>query len=247
MHNDYFDGFDSDPADCNDYSSGADVNTESAKEFTDTPSEMPDSASYKTRENTESLDVSDNSAETAEEFLLHRHSDFQNTKKTDLGGLYIPRGDVYDTESASDNCGCDGDRRDNGCGCGDGCGCDPSNALSHSSPEDETAATSDCDWDCNCHNESARARCELDDYEIISDVLGSEKQLVKLYSTALCESSEEPLRNLIRDNLAECANDQFATFEYMQKHGMYPTEQATEEKIAQAKSQFKPLCDRNCD
>lgn len=105
------------------------------------------------------------------------------------------------------------------------------------SPDDELAATRDCDptiW--------AQQKCSLDDYEIISDVLGSEKQLVKLYSTALCESAEEPLRDVIRDNLIECAADQYSTFEYMQKRGMYPTEQAPVEKIEQAKQQFTPLC-----
>lgn len=111
------------------------------------------------------------------------------------------------------------------------------------SPDDETAATIDEYYT----TQSAEERCRLDDYEIISDVLGSEKQLVKLYSTALCESAEEPLRNIIRDNLFECADDQYATFEFMQKRGMYPTEEAPQEKIDKAKQQFTPLCDNdNC-
>lgn len=105
-------------------------------------------------------------------------------------------------------------------------------------PQNETAAT--CDDDCTC---SARERCALDDYEIISDVLGSEKQLVKLYSTALCESAEEPLRDVVKDNLIECARDQYSTFEYMQKRGLYPLTQATEEEITKAKQQFESIKD----
>ncbi len=114
-------------------------------------------------------------------------------------------------------------------------------------PSDETAATCDdnCGVDCACGTTYAQKKCALDDYEIISDVLGCEKQLVKLYSTALCESAEEPLRDVIRENLTECAADQYATFEYMQKRGMYKTEQADEEKILQAKQHFTPLCDCN--
>lgn len=123
-------------------------------------------------------------------------------------------------------------------------------------PEDETAATcDDCDCtidtncgvsdcgisDCDCTTR-AQAECALDDYEIISDVLGSEKQLVKLYSTALCESSEDTLRDVIRANLTEAALDQYETFEYMQKRGLYPTEQADEQKICEAKQQFGKLC-----
>mgnify|MGYP001037242031 CR=1 FL=1 len=110
-------------------------------------------------------------------------------------------------------------------------------------PNDETAATID-EW-YTTDKPSARERCELDDYEIISDVLGSEKQIVKLYSTALCEAAEEPFRNLIRENLDEAAADQFKAFEFMQQRGMYKTEQATEQNITEAKQQFGPLC-RNC-
>lgn len=105
-------------------------------------------------------------------------------------------------------------------------------------PSDETAATSDELYTTTL----AQQRCALDDYEIISDVLGGEKQLVKLYSTALCEASEENLRDIIRENLVECAADQYSTFEYMEKRGMYPTEQADESAITQAKQQFGPLC-----
>ena len=105
-------------------------------------------------------------------------------------------------------------------------------------PSDETAATCDCGCDNDCTD--AQKRCSLDDYEIISDVLGCEKQLVKLYSTALCESSEEPLRNIIKENLIECAKDQYETFEYMSSRGLYKTEQADEKKINEAKKQFIP-------
>lgn len=109
-------------------------------------------------------------------------------------------------------------------------------------PSDETAATIDECYNNDC---SAREKCKLDDYEIISDVLGGEKQIVKLYSTALCETAEEPLRNIIRDNFVEAANDQYEVFDFMQKRGMYPVEQADENKIDEAKRQFAPLCE-NC-
>lgn len=111
------------------------------------------------------------------------------------------------------------------------------------SPDDETAACEDCNCGCDHDTTRAQQKCALDDYEIISDVLGGEKQLVKLYSTALCESAEEPLRDVIRENLIECAADQYSAFEYMQKRGMYPTEDATEDKILQAKQQFTSLVD----
>ena len=109
-------------------------------------------------------------------------------------------------------------------------------------PSEEQAATRDeCYNNDNCHCKSAQEKCRLDDYEIISDVLGSEKQIVKLYSTALCETAEENLRDIIRENFTEAAADQYKAFSFMQSKGMYKTEQATEENITQAKQQFTPL------
>ncbi|MCH5163063.1 MAG: spore coat protein [Clostridiales bacterium] len=244
MNNDFEMNYDNDPADCNGYSSGADYSTESSDEFSPAPSEFgtPD----KTSEENDAKDFFNSPGIIAP-------LDYADGR-TDLGSL-------YDTESAEDN-GC-------GCGCGDddcpgyggdgdkgGCGCGYSDNDSETSeefepsPEDETAATSDELY--NNSTVSAREKYSLDDYEIISDVLGSEKQLVKLYSTALCESAEESLRGVIRENLIECAKDQYSTFEYMEKRGLYQTEQAPEDQIAQAKQQFGPLtsncnCGCGCD
>lgn len=222
-------GYDSDPADCNGYRSGAHFNTESSEEFSHVPSEFGNED--KTQNTTETKDVF-NSPGIIAPLGMSKNG------RTDLGSL-------YDTESGSDNgcgCGCD----DDGCRIGKdhGCGCGYSDDNNTHSPEDETAATSDEMYNNSTVN--AREKCALDDYEIISDVLGNEKQLVKLYSTALCESAEEPLRNVIRDNLIECAQDQYSTFEYMEKRGLYQTEQAPEAKIAQAKEQFRPILS-NCD
>lgn len=108
-------------------------------------------------------------------------------------------------------------------------------------PSDESAATTDNEW-YTPSDTPAQKRCRLDDYEIISDVLGSEKELVKLYGTALCETAEEPLRNVIRDNLDEAAADQYKAFTFMQERGMYKTEQASDENINEAKQQFTSLC-----
>ncbi len=111
-------------------------------------------------------------------------------------------------------------------------------------PSDETAATVD-EW-YTTGDTPAQEHCKLDDYEIISDVLGSEKEIVKLCSTALCETAEEPLRDIIRENFDEAAADQFKAFTFMQERGMYQTEQASEEKITEAKQQFCPICSTNC-
>lgn len=102
----------------------------------------------------------------------------------------------------------------------------------------------------NCRTSSQRAKksddstefaqdmCKLSDKEIISDVLGSHKALIKLYGTALCETDNEKLRSLIDTHLSECAEDQFDAFTYMNQRGMYPTDTAPASKVTQAKKKF---------
>ena len=91
------------------------------------------------------------------------------------------------------------------------------------------------EWDST---EFAQDVCKLSDKEIISDVLGSHKALVKLYGTALCETSCPKLRNLIDNQLSECAEDQFDAFLYMHERGLYPTDAAPMPKINQAKKKY---------
>lgn len=90
---------------------------------------------------------------------------------------------------------------------------------------------------CNC-TEFAQDVCKLTDKDIISDVLGCQKSLIKLYGTALCETSCPKLRSLIDNQLSECAEDQFDAFLYMQERGLYPTDTAPMPKINQAKKKF---------
>ena len=86
--------------------------------------------------------------------------------------------------------------------------------------------------------ESAIAKCDLNDYDIISDVLGSHKSLVKLYGTAVCEIADCDLRETVKSQMFECADDQYKAFSYMHERGMYECEPAQSEKIDQCVSQF---------
>jgi spore coat protein CotF len=91
---------------------------------------------------------------------------------------------------------------------------------------------------CNCWTEQAQDACKLTDYDIISDVLGSHKNLIKLYGTALCEIGCEDLRSIVEDKMSECAEDQFDAFLYMNARGMYKTEPATVQKVKEARQKF---------
>ena len=90
----------------------------------------------------------------------------------------------------------------------------------------------------NRATEFAQDNCKLNDYDIISDVLGSHKSLIKLYGTALCEISNEDLRNLVNSKMTECAEDQLDAFLYMNERGMYKTEPAPIQKVKEARQKF---------
>ena len=91
---------------------------------------------------------------------------------------------------------------------------------------------------CNHNTEAARDNCKLNDYDIISDVLGSHKNLIKLYGTALCETDSENLRKIINTQMTECAVDQYDAFRYMNERGMYKVEPAPVQKVKSAKVKF---------
>lgn len=86
--------------------------------------------------------------------------------------------------------------------------------------------------------EAAQDNCRLSDYDIISDVLGGHKNLVKLYGTALCETDSEQLRKLINTQMSECAVDQFDAFKYMNDRGMYKVEPAPVQKVKSARTKY---------
>ena len=90
-----------------------------------------------------------------------------------------------------------------------------------------------CSW-----TEQAQEQCKLNDYDIISDVLGSHKNLIKLYGTALCEIGCEDLRTIVENKMSECAEDQYDAFLYMNQRGMYKTEPATAQKVKEARQKY---------
>ncbi len=92
----------------------------------------------------------------------------------------------------------------------------------------------------------AQQNCKLDDYDVISDILGCHKSLVKLYADAIIECSDENLRELLHTLMNECAADQFDAFRYMNANGMYETTCAECSDINCACEKYCS-CSANCD
>jgi len=87
--------------------------------------------------------------------------------------------------------------------------------------------------------EAAQGRALLDDAAIVSDVLATQKSLVKMYGTALCEGSNEKFRHLCNTHLTELAEDQYDSFLYMNERNLYPTDPAPAPKLSEAKQRYK--------
>jgi len=79
----------------------------------------------------------------------------------------------------------------------------------------------------------------LDDVAIVSDVLSTQKGLIKMYGTALTEGSNEKMRHLCNTHLTELAADQFDSFLYMSQRNLYPTDPAPAPKLSEAKQRYK--------
>lgn len=100
---------------------------------------------------------------------------------------------------------------------------------------------------CDCKKTATESACDcaLSDYDIASDVLGSQKALIKLYTTSLCEIDCRRLRDLVGTQLSEAAEEQLDVFLYMNDRGMYKTENATLQKVKAARSRFDKCTCKN--
>lgn len=78
----------------------------------------------------------------------------------------------------------------------------------------------------------------LTEEEILTDMLNSEKDLVKLYATALTEMTNNRLRTQIKKLLGEVADEQYKIFNTMQEKGYYQVAPAQKQKIDSTLDKF---------
>ena len=87
--------------------------------------------------------------------------------------------------------------------------------------------------------EGSKGNSMLDDVAIVSDILATQKTLIKSYGVALCEGSTEKFRGICNTHLSELAEDQYDSFLYMNQRNLYPTDPAEAVKLSEAKQKFK--------
>lgn len=78
----------------------------------------------------------------------------------------------------------------------------------------------------------------LNDREMLTDALSSEKLMTENYNTFTNECASPTLMNEFMNLLSEEHQIQHDIFSEMQKRGWYPTQDAPAEKIAQTKMKF---------
>lgn len=77
--------------------------------------------------------------------------------------------------------------------------------------------------------------------EILHDLLNTEKEIIKTYSTAVTESSCANMRQLLLRNITQVSDDQFNIFNTMVNKGYYQKKDAQDQDVQQAKQKFQQL------
>jgi spore coat protein F len=77
--------------------------------------------------------------------------------------------------------------------------------------------------------------------EILNDMLNTEKEIVKLYSSAVTESSCPNMRQVLMRNATQTADDQFNIFNVMVNKGYYQKKDAQEQDVQQAMQKFQQI------
>ena len=90
-------------------------------------------------------------------------------------------------------------------------------------------------------NNTATGSCTLSDQDRMEDLLAQEKYLIDSYSSFIPEASCPELRQVLTENLNGCFNNQYAVFDKMSQLGWYPTKNAPQTEIDEAKQKFSQL------
>ena len=81
----------------------------------------------------------------------------------------------------------------------------------------------------------------LNDQDKMEDLMSEEKYLINAYGTFIPEASCPQLRQVLTQNLNECADSQYTIFNQMSQLGWYPTKAAPQADISAAQEKFSQL------
>ena len=84
----------------------------------------------------------------------------------------------------------------------------------------------------------SKQQIQLNEKDSLQDMLNLEKEIVKLYSTALTEGNGSKFRTMVKNHLVDSANDQFEVFTQMAENNYYEVKPADKAVIDEQKANF---------
>ena len=81
----------------------------------------------------------------------------------------------------------------------------------------------------------------LNEKDSLQDMLNVEKQIVKMYCTAITEGVSKGFRTKVKENLMESIGDQMDVFLQMTSLGYYRVQSAPEEATKEQKQKFSSV------
>lgn len=81
---------------------------------------------------------------------------------------------------------------------------------------------------------------KMQDKELLTDLMMSEKLLCSMYQTASVDSATGNIRNQFKNILNEELDMQNTIFSMMSQKGWYPLEDAPQSKVVEIKNTFEP-------
>jgi spore coat protein CotF len=75
----------------------------------------------------------------------------------------------------------------------------------------------------------------------MEDLLTQEKYMITSYGSFIPEASSQDLRQVLRENLEGCVQDQFTVFDQMSQLGWYQTKDAQMPEVQAARQKFQQM------
>ena len=81
----------------------------------------------------------------------------------------------------------------------------------------------------------------LNEKDSLTDLLNTEKTIVKVYSTAITEGTSKGFRNLVKENLLKTVDDQINVFLLMTELGYAKVESAPEKVLTEEREKYSKV------
>lgn len=86
-----------------------------------------------------------------------------------------------------------------------------------------------------------KENCTLNERDSLIDLLNLEKQMIKIYATAMTEGASKGFRQTVKNLLSENIDLQFSVFSLLTRKDYLRVQSAMKEDVLEEKNKFKPI------